>query len=83
MLAVINNQLVNFSKHEHIKSLFRSNSDLLNPSKFDLHPVLQHAKFIDSAAKSNILLIKEALNIKQKKKLFLIIALSTGRIAAT
>lgn len=83
MLAVINNQLVNFRNQKHLKSLFRANSDLLNPGKFDLHPVLQYTKVIDSAAKSNTLLIKEALNIKQKKKLFLIIALSTGRIAAT
>ena len=62
----IYNHIKNCSYYSYIENQFRFNNDSFDKALFSINSVQSNTKIIDSALDWNILLIKEALLIKQK-----------------
>ena len=63
---VIYDHIKNCSYYSYIENLFRFDNDSFHKALFSIHSVWSNTKIIESAFDWNILLIKEALLIKQK-----------------
>ena len=64
--SAIYDHMMNCSYYSYIENQFRFNNDSFDKALFSINSVQSNTKIIDSALDWNILLIKEALLIKQK-----------------
>ena len=63
--SVIYDHITNYSYYSYIENLFRFNNDSFDKALFSINSVQSNTKVLDSVHDWNILLIKEALLIKQ------------------
>ena len=64
--SAIYDHIKNCSYYSYIENQFRFNNDSFDKALFSINSVQSNTKIIDSSLDWNILLIKEALLIKQK-----------------